>query len=45
MAGDEFDKAKEEAEPQEDYSYRIFNHEPANKDKWEPHEAIVNYVN
>ena len=24
---------------------RIFNPEPVDKDKWEPHEAIVNYVN
>ena len=45
MASDEFDEAEEEAQPQEDYSFRIFNPEPVNKDKWEPHEAIVNYVN
>ena len=45
MASDEFDEAEEEAQPQENYSYRTFNPEPISKDKWEPHEAIVNYVN
>ena len=45
MASDEFDKAEEEAQPQGDCSSRIFNPEPVDKDKWEPHEAIVNYVN
>ena len=45
MASDEFDEAEEEAQPQEDYSSGIFNPEPVDKDKWEPHEAIVNYVN
>ena len=45
MASDEFDEAEEEAQTQEDYSSRIFNPEPVDKDKWEPHEAIVNYVN
>ena len=45
MASDEFDEAEEEAHPHEDYSSRIFNSEPVDKDKWEPHEAIVNYVN
>ena len=45
MATDEFDEAEEEAQPQEDYSSRIFSPEPVDKDKWEPHEAIVNYVN
>ena len=35
MASDEFEEAEEEAQPQQDYD----------KDKWEPHEAIVNYVN
>ena len=45
MASDEFDKAEEAAQPQEDYSSRIFNPEPVDKDKWEPHEAMVNYVN
>ena len=45
MASDEFDEAEEEAQPQEDCSFRIFNPEPVDKDKWEPHEAIVNYVN
>ena len=33
MASDEFDKAEEEAQPQEDYSSRIFNPEPVDKDK------------
>ena len=42
MATDEFDKAEEEAQPHEDYSSRIFNPEPVDKNKWEPHEAIVN---
>ena len=45
VASDEFGEAEEEAQPQEDYSSRIFNPEPVDKDKWEPHEAIVNYVN
>ena len=45
MASNEFDEAEEEAPPQEDYSSRIFNPEPVNKDKWERHDAIVNYVN
>ena len=45
MASDEFGEAEEEAQPQEDYSSRIFNPEPVDKDKWEPHEAIVNYEN
>ena len=45
MASDEFDEAEEEAKPQEDYSSRVSNPEPVDKDKWEPHEAIVNYVN
>ena len=31
--------------PQEDYASRVFNPEPIDKDKWEPHEAIVNNVN
>ena len=45
MTSDEFDKADEEAQSQEDHSSRIFNPEPVDKDKWEPLEAIVNYVN
>ena len=45
MASDEFEEAEEEAQPQEDYASRVFNPEPIDKDKWEPHEAIVNYVN
>ena len=45
MAGDEFDEAEEEAQPQEDCCSRIFNPEPVDKDKCKPHEAIVNYVN
>ena len=45
MASDEFEEAEEEAQPQQDYASRVFNPEPINKDKWEPHEAIVNYVN
>ena len=45
MASDEFDDSEEEAQPQEDYSSRIFNSKPVDKDKWEPHEATVNYVN
>ena len=45
MASDEFDEAEEEAQSQEDYSSRISNPEPVDKDKWEPHETIVNYVN
>ena len=45
MASHEFDEAEEEAQPQEDYSSRTFNPEPVDKDKWEPPEAIVNYVN
>ena len=45
MASDEFNEAEEEAPPQEDYSSRIFNPDPADKDKWERHDAIVNYVN
>ena len=36
MASDEFDEAEEEAQPQEDYSSRIFNPETVNKDKWGP---------
>ena len=45
MASDEFVEAEEEAQPQQDYASRVFNPEPIDKDKWEPHEAIVNYVN
>ena len=45
MAIDEFEEAEQEAQPQEDYASRVFNPEPIDKDKWEPHEAIVNYVN
>ena len=45
MASDEFEEAEEEAQPQQDYASRVFNPEPIDKDKWEPHEAIVNYVN
>ena len=45
MVTDEFDEAEEEAQPQEDYSSRIFNPERIDKDKWEPNEAISNYVN
>ena len=45
MASDEFKEAEEEAQPQQDYASRVFNPEPIDKDKWEPHEAIVNYVN
>ena len=45
MASDEFEEAEEEAQPQEDYASRVFDPEPVDKDKWEPHEAIVNYVN
>ena len=45
MASDEFEEAEEEAQPQEDYASRVFNPEPIYKDKWEPYEAIVNYVN
>ena len=45
MASDEFDEAEEEAQPQKDYSPRIFNPEPIDKDKWKSHESIVNYVN
>ena len=45
MASDEFEEAEEEAQPQQDYASRVFNPEPVDKDKWEPHEAIVNYVN
>ena len=45
MASDEFEEAEEEPQPQEDYASRVFNPEPIDKDKWEPHEAIVNYVN
>ena len=33
MASDEFDEAEEEAQPQEDYSSRIFNPEPVDEDK------------
>ena len=44
MASDKFDEAEQEAQPQEDYSSKIFNPEPVDKDKWETHEAIVNYV-
>ena len=45
MASDEFEEAEEEAQPQQDYASRVFNPQPIDKDKWEPHEAIVNYVN
>ena len=45
MASHEFEEAEEEAQPQQDYASRVFNPEPIDKDKWEPHEAIVNYVN
>ena len=47
MGSDESEEAEEEAEPQpqQDYTSRVFNPEPIDKDKWEPHEAIVNYVN
>ena len=45
MASDEFEEAEEEAQPQQDYAFRVFNPEPIDKDKWEPYEAIVNYVN
>ena len=45
IASDEFEEAEEEAQPQQDYASRVFNSEPIDKDKWEPHEAIVNYVN
>ena len=45
MASDEFEEVQEEAQPQQDYASRVFNPEPIDKDKWEPHEAIVNYVN
>ena len=45
MASDEFEEAEEEAQPQQDYASRVFNPEPIDKDKWEPNEAIVNYVN
>ena len=45
MASDEFEEAEEEAQPPQDYASRVFNPEPIDKDKWEPHEAIVNYVN
>ena len=45
MASDEFEEAEEEAQPQQDYASRVFNPEPIDKDKWEPHEAIANYVN
>ena len=45
MASDEFEEAEEEAQPQQDYASRVFNPEPIDKDKWEPHEAVVNYVN
>ena len=45
MASDEFEEAEEEAQPQQDYASRVFNPKPINKDKWEPHQAIVNYVN
>ena len=45
MASDEFEEAEEEAQPQQDYTSRVFNPKPIDKDKWEPHEAIVNYVN
>ena len=44
MASDKFDEAEEEAQPQEDYSSTLFNPEPIDKDKWEPHEVIVNYM-
>ena len=45
MASDEFEEAEEEAQPQQDYASRVVNPEPIDKDKWEPHDAIVNYVN
>ena len=45
MASDEFEEAEEEAQPQQDYASRVFSPELIDKDKWEPHEAIVNYVN
>ena len=45
MASDEFEEAEEEAQHQQDYASRVFNPEPIDKDKWEPHEAIINYVN
>ena len=45
MAGDDFEESEEDAQLQEDYSSRIFNPEPVSKDKLEPYEAIVNYVN
>ena len=45
MASDEFDEAEEKTQTQEDYSPRIFNPGPVDKDKWKPHGAIVNYVN
>ena len=45
MASAEFEAAEEEPQPQEDYSTRIFNPEPVDKDRWEHHEAIINYVN
>ena len=45
MASYEFEEAEEEAQPQQDYASRVFNPKPIDKDKWEPHEAIFNYVN
>ena len=45
MASDEFEEAEEKAQPQQDYASRVFNPKPIDKDKWEPHEAIVNCVN
>ena len=45
MASDEFEEAEEKAQPQQDHTSIVFNPEPIDKDKWEPHEAIVNYVN
>ena len=45
MASDDFEEAEEEAQPQQDYASRVFNPEPIDKDKWESHEAIDNYVN
>ena len=45
MASDEFDEAEEESQPQENYSSRLFNPEPVDKDNREPHEATVNNVN
>ena len=38
-------RQKRRQKSQQDYASRVFNHEPIDKDKWEPYEAIVNYVN